>query len=237
MGNIKRTDIIAIAAASAAMLVALVSLAGVIISVPLSILSLTYSNKANQIAEESYGIAYKSKIPRIVITKETDMVTVTNEGWVAIDFHADVREILILETRGYDSETYIELGGYYQHEPTYDLTGLLQTSSYEGNASYLRSIRHSFEEAAEKDGFNADMRSRTLVSVEYYDFKEIWWEEYFRIGSGRPSKITEDEWTEMYDSGRANKSLVREEGLRPYVDELDGAELWEWYKDKILLCD
>ncbi|MCJ7656043.1 MAG: hypothetical protein MUO97_12245 [Dehalococcoidia bacterium] len=205
------------------------------------------ANRSLGLAEKSYDVAYRSRLPAIVVVKETgyddttgsrtDTVRIRNENWVAMDFEADVEEILILRTREPDTKTYIELGFYYRNESTNNVRGLLLTSSYEGNQSYLDAIEDSFEEAAEKDGFRASMSSRTMVSVSYSDYMGIDWDEYFEGVGGRLDKMEEDNAREILDAAYSNRSLARDEDLRMYVDELHGDDLWNWYRDHILIAN
>jgi len=205
------------------------------------------AERSLSVAEKSYDVAYRSRLPAIVVTKETrrddikdlitDIVTIKNENWVAIGFEANVNEILTLETREPDIEIYIELRRYYDDEPTYGVQGLLLTSSYEGNRSYLDAIETNFEEAAEQDGFRAYMWSETIVSVSYSDYMGIHWDEYFEGDGGRLDNIEEDDAREILDEARSSRRLARDDDLRMYVDELQGDDLWNWYRDHILTAN
>jgi hypothetical protein len=211
----------------------------------IALIAIVVSIRSCQIAERSYEVSYQSNLPIIsAINKtyyneeeglHTDKIIVTNGGGPLKEFRGYAYAIMEIEFADKDIQTYVPLGGYFVNtEYTGNSEGLLLTTFSENNSSDYWSIAGSFREAALKDGYEPLIWNLFILSVYYNDYSGQYWTEYFMVGPYGSHALEESYAKEILDSSDRSKKLAESKGLGLYIWELNGQELWDWYKEEIL---
>ena len=203
------------------------------------------AEQATQIAERSYEALYRSNLPVISAVSETyynegrhlstEKIIAYNGGGPLTEFRGYAYAIMEIEFADKGIETHIPLRGYFvRDEYSGNSQGWLLTTFTENNYSYYRSIRYYFREAALEDGYEPSIRLIFILWVHYYDYTGERSSEYFKVGSRGSSALEESDTRGILDSADRSENLAESKGLELYIWELNGQELWDWYKEEIL---
>lgn len=130
--------------------------------------------------------------------------------------------------------------GYWGDEWQYtgNSTGLIATISKQNNYLFYQLIDNQFVEEASKDGYETYTDLKHFVYVDYTDYAgERWSGTYWIPPSGIAIEFNES-WEsvipERFSEAGDTSSLAHNRGLSTIISELDGAELWHWYKAEFL---
>jgi hypothetical protein len=212
----------------------------------IAVVALFVAVQSYRIAEKSYQLSYQSSLPAISAISETysseeenlptDRILVRNGGGpityiVAIEYA--LMEVQLIEMR---IKTCIPLWGYFgDTDYSGNTQGLILTLSREGNLSDYLSISGDFDKAASEDGYKKYIEKTFILCVHYADYSGRPFWEYFRVNSYGSSPMTENEFREILDSAKEITEHAWSAGLSLFkCRELDGRELWNWYKAEIL---
>lgn len=204
--------------------------------------------QTRQILERSYELQYRGSLPTISAVSETyydseehirtEKIMVYNGGGPLTDFEGSAYAMMKVWFPGMGMETNIPIIGYFgffwDAEYTGKSQGLLLTVFREDNLSDYWSMESDFREAASDDGYQPLMYTLSILSVDYCDNSGQRWTEYFSVNLFGSSPMGESYAQEILGSAGEIGALAESAGLSLYIWELDGQELWEWYKAAIL---
>lgn len=130
------------------------------------------------------------------------------------------------------------LDGYFkERDITGNSQGLLQTNFAECNYSHVDSMITDFRAAALADGYEPSVHTITLLFARYRDYTTYCRAKYFTVDS-RGSVEEHSDWAEeVLDSARINRSMAESKGLALCITQLNGADLWDWCKERTHIGD
>jgi hypothetical protein len=222
-----------------AVLTVLVAVAALVVSVH----SLNTAQEANRISRES-KLPIVTAISNLVYDEEgslsTEKVSVMNGGQPLKNFRCIPYEIIEIRcpSAGSTEQTYLPLFGYFDflsEEYTGNSQGLLYTTFGKKNFSKYISISDAFmfTEDVERPS-DLWLIQITVLSIEYFDQFGQYYQGYLVVTQRGSYEMETNEAWDMIDSAYDNKELAEGSGLNLDIDELDGAELWNWYEVEIL---
>ena len=209
----------------------------------ISAISLYTALEANRIAKES-SLPMVTAISNLVYDEEGSLsiekISVTNGGQPLKNFRCVPYAIMEIRPSfsTYAEPTCLNLIGYFnlfREEYTGNNQGLLYTVFVENSFSKYMSVENKLLEAAKKDGYQSVWLTLTIVlSIDYSDQFGQHWDEYLLATRKGSYEMDKNKASSMLSSAFENQFLAESSGLNLYIDELDGAELWNWYKAEIL---
>lgn len=217
-----------------------------IATILIAVVALFVAVQSYRIAEKSYELSYQSSLPAISAISEiysseeenlpTDRILVRNGGGPITYIHAYAYAIMEVQFIEMDIKTGILLWNYFfDIDYSGNTKGLILTLFREGNLADLLSISVDFTNAAYEDGYMACIGKTFILCVDYADYSGRPFLEYFIVDYYGSSPMAENEYGEILDSANEITVLAESAGLSSINwRELDGQELWEWYKEEIL---
>jgi len=216
------------------------------VAVIASIVSLGIAQNANRIAEESIELEYQTNLPIVTAiskyirneggTVSTEEITITNGGSPLKEFGYTVYTIITIASSSYEDQN-IYLVDYFNSwdaEHTGNNQGLLCTVYNENNYSQYLSMQDEFWQAAEDEDKTAWIDINIILSIIYFDQFENIWHKYLHVNPIGSYEM-EKEFTQfLIESSMQNSITAQNRGLELSIDEVSGAELWEWYKTEVL---
>jgi len=205
------------------------------------------AEQSNEITERVYEILYLSSLPTIsaIAVRDydseerlwTERIMIYNGGAPLKDF--DFRTYAIMNINFYELDVEIGIpinyyfGYYWDAERSGYSQDLLLTAYSKNNYSDYSLIESDFKEAASKDGYKTLISKISILSLDY-DYSGQHLIEYFRVSSLGSEPIGESYAKEILDSADEIEELVESAGLSLSLWNIDGQELWDWYKAEIL---
>ncbi|MBM4446661.1 MAG: hypothetical protein FJ023_04820 [Chloroflexi bacterium] len=154
--------------------------------------------------------------------------------------YADAHFLMSVQIAG--ETVRIPIVGYFLNpNPTLAKEGLLYTFSYDKNYAKFLNILSDFKEAAKKDGYEPSIWPERMLYIRYSaaalgaEDVQNQFEKYFLVyKNAYPTPLPKEDAEKVLDSVRQSRNLAENEGLNLYIWELNGAELWSWFKTAFL---
>jgi archaellum component FlaG (FlaF/FlaG flagellin family) len=209
------------------------------------------SNQANTIAGEGQNQMYELNAPNIVAVsnqytgssgKDAESIIVKNTGGRLNRIECYCSTIISLYIRGKsDTNKYISIYGFFDPAPqkTGEVQGsaavLIFSNKNEDNLDELNQIEKDFVTAASEDRYEVGIDLIRLFSARYRDFKNKEILKYFTVSDCDYPIDTDEAW-KILILASDNYDSLKNSGLDLNLYSLEGASLWNWYKNQISLA-
>jgi len=211
--------------------------------------AVTAAQKANTIAEKAYNMTLQTNLP--LITTYLSEINKFSDDWTeTMIVTDDLGKIGTSEAYAYflmqveiaGKTVQIPIDGYFSNSnPTFAKEGLLYTFSYKGNYLKYLKIYGDFKEAARNDGYTPSISEQRMLYIRYSaaalgdEDTQNRFEKFFRVYETiYPLPISNEDGFKILNAIIQSRNLAENESLDLYIGELNGVDLWNWFKNAFL---